>query len=89
MQGLGGGGLLALSQTIIADLVTPRERGRYQTYFAAVFVMSSIAGPLLGGFFASHLHWSLIFWINVPLGLLALLFVESSLAAAAGAPACA
>ncbi len=79
LQGLGGGGLLALSQTIIADLVSPRERGRYQTYFAAVFVMSSVAGPLLGGFFASHLHWSLIFWINLPLGLLALLFVESSL----------
>ena len=79
LQGLGGGGLLTLSQTIIADLVSPRERGRYQTYFAAVFVMSSIAGPLLGGFFASHLHWSLIFWINLPLGLLALLFVESSL----------
>ncbi|HTO79574.1 MAG TPA: MFS transporter, partial [Methylocystis sp.] len=79
LQGLGGGGLLSISQTIIADLVSPRERGRYQTYFAAVFVMSSIAGPLLGGFFASHLHWSLIFWINLPLGLLALAFVESSL----------
>ncbi|WP_420963228.1 MDR family MFS transporter [Brucella sp. IR073] len=71
VQGLGGGGLIALPQTIIADVVSPKERGRYQGYIAAVFITSSIAGPLLGGFFAEHLHWSAIFWINVPLGLLA------------------
>ncbi|MDQ0510668.1 MDR family MFS transporter [Ancylobacter amanitiformis] len=69
VQGLGGGGLIALAQTIIGLLVAPRERGRYQAYFAAVFITSSIAGPILGGFFAEHLHWSLIFWINVPLGI--------------------
>lgn len=73
LQGLGGGGLMALSQTIVADLVPPRERGRYQVYFASVFMTSSLAGPVLGGFFAEHLHWSMIFWINLPLGLLAFL----------------
>jgi EmrB/QacA subfamily drug resistance transporter len=71
LQGLGGGGLIALSQTIIGDAVPPRERGRYQGYFGAVFATSSIAGPVLGGVFSEHLHWSLIFWINFPLGLLA------------------
>jgi EmrB/QacA subfamily drug resistance transporter len=79
LQGLGGGGLMSVAQTIVADLVSPRERGRYQTYFAAVFVTSSVAGPLLGGFFAQHWHWSLIFWINLPFGLLALVVVEISL----------
>jgi EmrB/QacA subfamily drug resistance transporter len=71
LQGLGGGGLIALSQTIVGDAVAPRERGRYQGYFGAVFASASIAGPVLGGVFAEHLHWSLIFWINLPLGLLA------------------
>src|SRR4051812_11153999 len=71
LQGIGGGGLIALSQTIVGDAVSPRERGRYQGYFGAVFATSSIAGPVLGGVFAEHLHWTLIFWINVPLGLLA------------------
>jgi EmrB/QacA subfamily drug resistance transporter len=79
VQGLGGGGLISLAQTIVADLVSPRERGRYQTYFAAVFITSSIAGPALGGFFAQYLHWSLIFWINLPLGFAALLMTNSRL----------
>jgi MFS family permease len=72
IQGLGGGGLIALAQTIVADLVPPKERGRYQVYFASVFMTASLFGPVLGGFFAEHLHWSVIFWINLPLGLLAL-----------------
>ena len=79
IQGLGGGGLISLAQTIVADLVSPRERGRYQSYFAAVFITSSIAGPALGGVFAQYWHWSLIFWINLPLGLAALLIVNSRL----------
>ncbi|MGD9543992.1 MAG: MDR family MFS transporter [Methylocystis sp.] len=79
VQGLGGGGLISLAQTIVADLVSPRERGRYQTYFAAVFITSSIAGPALGGVFAQYWHWSLIFWINLPLGVAALLIVNARL----------
>src|SRR2546429_2580453 len=71
LQGLGGGGLIALSQTIVGDAVSPRERGRYQGYFGAMFAIASIAGPVLGGVFAEHLHWTFIFWINVPLGLVA------------------
>ena len=71
LQGLGGGGLISLAQTIIADVVSPKERARYQGYIAGVFVTSSVAGPVLGGFFADKLHWSMIFWINLPLGLLA------------------
>lgn len=71
IQGLGGGGLISIAQTVVADVTAPRERGRYQVYFAAVFVCSSLAGPVLGGFIAEHLHWSIIFWINIPLGLLA------------------
>ncbi len=71
LQGLGGGGLISLAQTIIGDIIAPRERGRYQAYFASVFVTSSIAGPVLGGFFAEALHWSFIFWINLPIGLVA------------------
>ncbi|MEZ5889012.1 MAG: MDR family MFS transporter [Xanthobacteraceae bacterium] len=78
-QGLGGGGLLSLAQTVIADVVSPRERGRYQGYIGAVFAASSIGGPVIGGFFAEHLHWSLIFWINLPFGLLALLMSNNVL----------
>ena len=68
VQGLGGGGLMVLAMTIIADLVPPRERARYQAHFAAVFMSSSLIGPVLGGFIAEHLHWSVIFWINLPIG---------------------
>jgi EmrB/QacA subfamily drug resistance transporter len=69
LQGLGGGGIMPIVQTVISDVVTPRERGQYQAYFSGVWVAAGIGGPILGGVFAEHLHWSMIFWINVPLGL--------------------
>jgi EmrB/QacA subfamily drug resistance transporter len=72
LQGLGGGGILPIVQTVISDVVTPRERGQYQAYFSGVWVAAGIGGPVLGGVFAEHLHWSMIFWINVPLGLASL-----------------
>ena len=79
IQGLGGGGLISLAQTVIADVVVPKERGRYQVYIASVFLAASLLGPVLGGFFAEHLHWSMIFWINVPLGLAALVIANRTL----------
>jgi MFS family permease len=78
-QGLGGGGILPLAQTIIADLLSPRERPRYQSYSAIAFVSASILGPVIGGFLTDQLHWSLIFWINVPLGAAALLMTDRAL----------
>ncbi|WP_421695974.1 MDR family MFS transporter [Aestuariivirga sp.] len=77
LQGLGGGGLISLAQTIVADIVAPKERGRYQIYFASVFLLASLLGPTLGGVFTQHLHWTLIFWINLPLGALAY-FISSA-----------
>lgn len=72
VQGLGGGGILPVVQTVISDVVSPRERGQYQAYFSGVWTAAGVAGPVLGGVFAEHLHWSMIFWINVPLGVIAL-----------------
>jgi EmrB/QacA subfamily drug resistance transporter len=71
IQGLGAGGLLTLAFTIISDVVSPRERGRYQGVFGAVFGLSSVAGPLAGGYFAEH-NWRWIFYLNVPLALVAI-----------------
>ena len=75
IQGLGAGGLIALAQTTIADLVAPRDRGRYQGLFGAVFAFSSIAGPLLGGFITDVLSWRWIFYVNVPVGIAALALI--------------
>src|SRR6202035_1875129 len=72
LQGLGGGGIMPIVQTVISDVVTPRERGQDQTYFSSVWMAAGIGGPVLGGVFAEHLHWSMIFWINAPLGLISL-----------------
>jgi EmrB/QacA subfamily drug resistance transporter len=68
LQGLGGGGLRSVSQAALADIIPPRDRGRYQGYFAGVFITSNALGPVLGGFFAQDLSWQWIFWINLPLG---------------------
>jgi EmrB/QacA subfamily drug resistance transporter len=72
LQGLGGGGIMPVVQTVISDVVSPRERGQYQAYFSGVWMAAGIGGPVLGGVFAEHLHWSMIFWINVPLGVISL-----------------
>ncbi len=71
LQGIGGGGIVPLSQSIIADAVPPRERGHYQAYTGSIWIIAGGGGPVLGGFIAEHLHWSMIFWINVPLALAA------------------
>src|SRR6266516_1353986 len=73
LQGVGGGGIVPLTQTTIADMITPRERGRYQAYMGTSWIVAGVAGPVLGGAIAEYLHWSLIFWINVPLGVFAAL----------------
>ena len=79
IQGLGAGGLITLAQTTIGDLVTPRERGRYQGLFAAVFAGCSVAGPLLGGFITDALSWRWIFYVNLPVGALALALIAAGL----------
>ncbi|MEV7731125.1 MDR family MFS transporter [Streptomyces sp. NPDC088921] len=72
LQGLGGGGLMVLSMAIVGDLVPPRERGRYQGLFGAVFGATSVLGPLLGGLFTEHLSWRWVFYVNLPVGVVAL-----------------
>ncbi|GGC56914.1 MFS transporter [Chelatococcus reniformis] len=79
LQGLGGGGLISLAQTILGDILPPRERSRYQAHVASVFALSSLVGPVLGGLISQHLHWSVIFWINLPLGGLAFWMANSLL----------
>jgi len=79
VQGMGGGGLISLAQTIIADIVPPRERGRYQAYFSAVWSVSTLGGPMLGGFLVDSLSWRWVFWINLPVAVLGLIVCNSAL----------
>ncbi|HZE50997.1 MAG TPA: MDR family MFS transporter [Jatrophihabitantaceae bacterium] len=72
LQGIGGGGLMTLAMATVGDIVSPRERGRYQGYIQSVFVLASVAGPLLGGVFVDHLSWRWVFYLNVPIGAVAL-----------------
>lgn len=79
VQGLGGGGLMVLSQAIVGDLVPPRDRGRYQGLFGAVFGVTSVLGPLLGGLFVDHLSWRWVFYVNLPIGAVALAVIAAVL----------
>jgi EmrB/QacA subfamily drug resistance transporter len=72
LQGLGAGGLMASALAIVGDVVAPRERGRYQGYMGGVFAFASVAGPLAGGFFTDHISWRWVFYVNLPVGALAL-----------------
>lgn len=79
LQGLGGGGLIALTQAAIADVVSPRERGRYQAYISAVWAIASLSGPLVGGFVAQSFSWRWIFWSNLPIGAAAMWVCQNGL----------
>lgn len=79
LQGIGGGGLASMGIVVLGDVAAPRQRGRYYAYFAVTYTTAGACGPALGGFLADHLHWSAIFWLNLPLGLAAAAVTTTSL----------
>jgi EmrB/QacA subfamily drug resistance transporter len=76
VQGLGGGALVTLAQTLAADVISPRERGKYSAWFSLMWALASLVGPTLGGFLTQHVGWEAIFWINLPMGLAALITID-------------
>jgi EmrB/QacA subfamily drug resistance transporter len=78
VQGLGAGGLMVVTLAVVGDIIPPRERGRYQGYFGAVFGLSTVVGPLLGGFFVDNLSWRWIFYVNLPVGAIALAVIATA-----------
>jgi EmrB/QacA subfamily drug resistance transporter len=79
LQGIGAGGLMTLAMAIVAEIISPRERGRYQGYIQMVFVVASVAGPLLGGVFSDHLSWRWVFYVNLPIGAATLALTATAL----------
>src|ERR1043165_5900063 len=79
IQGVGGGALMVTTQAAVGDIVSPRQRGRYQGIFGAVFGAASVAGPFLGGYLTTHWSWRWIFYVNLPVGALALVVLAATL----------